>query len=65
LATVGLSLRKTIAKAFGFDDATLLERSRCHPDASQIEPGPNIDSRLRGDDTPGNCGDVSPLPAPD
>jgi len=32
--------RTTIAKAFGLDDATLLEASRCYPDESQIEPGP-------------------------
>jgi hypothetical protein len=32
-------MRMTIAKAFGLDDATRLEASRCYPDAHPVEPG--------------------------
>ncbi|MCU0913259.1 MAG: hypothetical protein MUC88_01695 [Planctomycetes bacterium] len=38
LAMAAFLIRTTIAKAFGLDDATRLEASRCYLDENQVEP---------------------------
>ncbi|MCU0916853.1 MAG: hypothetical protein MUC88_20180 [Planctomycetes bacterium] len=45
LAMVAFLLRTTIAGAFGPDDATRLEASRCRLDESQVEPSRFLRSR--------------------